>query len=221
MSLSKSNDGTIIPGVLMHINGRGVLLRGPSGVGKSDCALAMIQRGHLLVADDAVLIKQQDSQLIGSCPQIGFGLIHLRDLGIVDIREIYGAQSLSRSSRIDLQITLTRNAGSNCPISLIKGRRHSANYCGTIIPALKLTAVEQRPLAELIEIAVAQLNSTSEKLSHQDIPNRITYQESLVNTDFPPFDGAGEDQNTAYTPINNRTSRLSRAAEEVAWPKSG
>ncbi|MDR2939492.1 MAG: HPr(Ser) kinase/phosphatase [Clostridiales bacterium] len=96
-----------IHGVLIDIYGEGVLIMGESGIGKSETALELIKRGHRLVADDAVEIKRVSKQtLIGSCPEIIRYFIELRGIGIIDIKQMFGVESIKATQSIDLIIKL-------------------------------------------------------------------------------------------------------------------
>ena len=94
-------------GVLVDIYGEGVLITGESGIGKSETALELIKRGHRFVADDAVEIKRVSHQtLIGSCPELIKYFIELRGIGIIDVRQMFGVESLKATQTIDLAIKL-------------------------------------------------------------------------------------------------------------------
>lgn len=96
-----------IHGVLVDIYGEGVLIMGESGIGKSETALELIKRGHRLVADDAVEIKKVSNQtLIGSCPEIIRYFIELRGIGIIDVKQMFGVESIKATQNIDLIIKL-------------------------------------------------------------------------------------------------------------------
>ena len=96
-----------IHGVLVDVYGVGVLIRGESGIGKSEAALELIKRGHRLVADDAVEIRKvSDDTLVGTAPAITKYLIELRGIGIVDVKSLFGVQSVRETQNIDLVITL-------------------------------------------------------------------------------------------------------------------
>ena len=94
-------------GVLVDIYGEGVLITGESGIGKSETALELIKRGHRLVADDAVEIKKVSSNtLVGSCPKVIRYFIELRGIGIINVRQMFGVQSVKDTHGIDLIIKL-------------------------------------------------------------------------------------------------------------------
>lgn len=96
-----------IHGVLVDVYGVGVLIMGESGIGKSEAALELIKRGHRLVSDDVVEIRKvSDETLVGSAPDITKHFIELRGIGIVDVKTLYGVQSVRETQNIDLVITL-------------------------------------------------------------------------------------------------------------------
>lgn len=96
-----------IHGVLVDVYGIGVLIMGESGIGKSEAALELIKRGHRLVSDDVVEIRKvSDETLVGRAPDITRHFIELRGIGIVDVKMLYGVQSVRETQNIDLVITL-------------------------------------------------------------------------------------------------------------------
>ena len=96
-----------IHGVLVDVYGVGVLIMGESGIGKSEAALELIKRGHRLVSDDVVEIRKvSDETLVGTAPDITRHFIELRGIGIVDVKMLYGVQSVRETQNIDLVITL-------------------------------------------------------------------------------------------------------------------
>lgn len=98
---------TAIHGVLVDIYGVGVLIRGHSGIGKSETALELVKRGHRLVADDSVEIRQEDyDRLIGTSPPLIKHLLEIRGLGIIDVMSLFGAGSVINSKKVSLVINL-------------------------------------------------------------------------------------------------------------------
>lgn len=96
-----------IHGVLVDVYGVGVLIRGESGIGKSEAALELVKRGHRLVADDVVEIhKVSDETLVGTATEITRHFIELRGIGILDIKTLFGVQSVRRTQNIDMVIVL-------------------------------------------------------------------------------------------------------------------
>ncbi len=96
-----------IHGVLVDVYGEGILIMGESGIGKSEAALELIKRGHRLVADDVVEIKKvSDDTLIGTSPDITRHFIELRGIGIIDVKTLFGVESVKNTQAIDLVIKL-------------------------------------------------------------------------------------------------------------------
>lgn len=96
-----------IHGVLVDVFGEGVLIMGESGIGKSEAALELIKRGHRLVSDDVVEIRRvSDETLIGSAPDITRHFIELRGIGIIDVKTLFGVESVKDTQSIDMVIKL-------------------------------------------------------------------------------------------------------------------
>ena len=96
-----------IHGVLVDVYGEGVLIMGESGIGKSEAALELIKRGHRLVSDDVVELRRvSDETLIGSAPDITRHFIELRGIGIIDVKTLFGVESVKNTQSIDLVIKL-------------------------------------------------------------------------------------------------------------------
>ncbi len=96
-----------IHGVLVDVYGEGVLIMGESGIGKSEAALELIRRGHRLVTDDVVEIRKvSDETLIGSAPDITKHFIELRGIGIIDVKALFGVESVKETQSIDMVIKL-------------------------------------------------------------------------------------------------------------------
>ncbi|MDT8715221.1 HPr kinase/phosphorylase [Clostridium sp. 19966] len=97
---------TRLHGVLVDVYGIGILITGESGIGKSETALELIKRGHRLVADDAVDIKNIDGMLAGRSPFITGGMMEVRGMGIIDVPALYGLSSILYKKNIDFIISL-------------------------------------------------------------------------------------------------------------------
>ena len=96
-----------IHGVLVDVYGEGVLITGESGIGKSEAALELIKRGHRLVTDDAVEIRKvSDETLVGSAPGVTKYFIELRGIGIIDVKTLFGVESVKETQEIDMVIKL-------------------------------------------------------------------------------------------------------------------
>src|SRR5215510_14047809 len=100
---------TILHAVLMDVLGLGVLISGESGIGKSECALDLIVRGHRLVADDTVeVLRRQETILIGKCPELTRHHMELRGLGVINVKELFGIASTRSAKRVELIVQLER-----------------------------------------------------------------------------------------------------------------
>ena len=96
-----------IHGVLVDVYGEGVMIMGESGIGKSEAALELIKRGHRLVSDDVVEIRKvSDDTLIGSAPDVTRHFIELRGIGVIDVKTLFGVESVKNTQSIDLVIKL-------------------------------------------------------------------------------------------------------------------
>ena len=97
-----------VHGVLVDVYGEGVLITGESGIGKSEAALELIKRGHRLVSDDVVeLRKVSENTLIGTAPAVTKHFIEIRGIGIVDVKTLFGVQSVKEAQEINLVIKLS------------------------------------------------------------------------------------------------------------------
>ncbi|MBI4056936.1 MAG: HPr(Ser) kinase/phosphatase [Elusimicrobia bacterium] len=142
-----------VHGVLVDIYGLGVLIQGDSGIGKSECALELLKRGHILVSDDMVEIrKKRGGVLVGSCPQPLRHYMEVRGLGIIDVKLLFGIGSILNLSRIEMVVYL----------QLWKSRlfydrtgleEKSMKILGVGLPLIRIPVSPGRNLAVLIEVA--------------------------------------------------------------------
>src|SRR5204863_8447051 len=96
-------------GVLMDILGLGVFIAGESGIGKSECALDLVVRGHRLVADDTVELRcRGQSVLIGTCPELTRHHIEIRGIGLINVTDLFGVAATRSSKRVELIVQLER-----------------------------------------------------------------------------------------------------------------
>jgi HPr kinase/phosphorylase len=96
----------VIHGVLLDIYGLGVLLFGDSGVGKSECALDLVVRGHRLVSDDVVEIKRKEGTLEGTGPELTRYHMELRGVGIVNVKDLFGVAAVRMNKLVEYVIRL-------------------------------------------------------------------------------------------------------------------
>jgi len=144
---------TNLHATLVDIRGVGVLLRGASGVGKSECALALIERGHSLVADDFVIVTLiGDRELQGTSKELNRGYMECRGIGIINIASIFGVRSVRREKRVDLVVTFVlwqpgmdeERSGLEVENFEILGRK---------VPHMTIPVRPGRDMARLVEVA--------------------------------------------------------------------
>ena len=149
---------SIIHGVLMDVLGTGILITGPSGVGKSELALELISRGHILVADDSPEFRRiAPDRIEGSCPALLQDFLEVRGLGVLNIARMYGyAQTRKRKIlRFVIRLSADSEANRNAALDRAVGRlQQTRNIHGVEIPEQTLPVAPGRNLAVLVEAAV-------------------------------------------------------------------
>jgi HPr kinase/phosphorylase len=144
---------TTVHGVLMDILGLGVLVIGESGIGKSECALDLVVRGHRLVADDAVELRcRAESFVLGSCPELTRHHMEIRGLGLINVQDLFGVASTRTSKRVELVVQLERWE---------PGREYDRlglddayfDVMGVQIPMIRMPVAPGRNIAILVEVA--------------------------------------------------------------------
>jgi HPr kinase/phosphorylase len=144
---------TVIHGVLMDIIGLGVLIVGESGIGKSECALDLVVRGHRLVADDAVELRARaEAFLIGTCPELTRHHMEIRGLGLINVQDLFGVASTRRSKRVELVVQLERWDPAREYDRLGIDETHYETL-GVRVPMIRMPVAPGRNLAILVEVA--------------------------------------------------------------------
>ena len=139
-------------GVLMNIYGQGVLMLGDSGIGKSETAIELIKRGHRLVADDAVEIRQVSDQLFGTAPEIIRHYVEIRGVGIIEVQKLFGMGAVQFETEIDLVIQLEPWVEGKFYDRLGLGE-DSYTMLGVSLPYVTIPVRPGRNLAGIVEIA--------------------------------------------------------------------
>jgi HPr kinase/phosphorylase len=148
---SKLNTVQMIHGVLVDVFGVGALIIGESGIGKSEIALELISRGHLLAADDAVAVRREGNALIGCSPSVIRHLMEVRGIGIIDVRAMYGAGAVKVEQEIDMVVNLADYSDDTDYAA-----EESYRLSGVSVPLVNLPVRQGRNLAVLIEVAARQ-----------------------------------------------------------------
>jgi HPr kinase/phosphorylase len=144
---------TTIHGVLMGMFGIGVLILGSSGIGKSECALDLITRGHYLIADDSVVIKKVGEKLEGKSPDLIQDYLEIHGLGIINIRELFGVSAIGKGSQIEICIELKKWSEFE-EIDRLGITMMEEEIFGLKIPKFILPVTSGRNLSTLVETAV-------------------------------------------------------------------
>ena len=142
-----------VHGVLMDVFGVGVLILGKSGIGKSECALDLILRGHRLVADDMVYIqKRAPSMLFGSGFEVIQHHMEIRGLGIINIRSLFGVEAIRERKKIELVLELVEWDTSR-EYDRLGFEKEKYAILGVDLPMLKIPVTPARNLSTIIEVA--------------------------------------------------------------------
>ena len=151
-------------GVLVEVFGEGVLILGDSGIGKSETAIALVERGHRLIADDAVEIKRVSAKtLVGSAPSLIKHYVELRGIGIIDVRRLYGMGAVKDTEKIDLVIHLEHwEEGKMYDRFGLDDQPY--NILGIDVPSITVPVRPGRNLAIILEIAA--MNHRQKKMGY-------------------------------------------------------
>lgn len=150
---SKMAPAQTVHGVLVDVFGIGVLITGESGVGKSETALELVQKGHRLVADDRVDLHRQDElTIVGEAPEILSHLIEIRGVGIVDVMTLFGAGAIRSSVEIDLIVHL-ENWRKDSPYDRLGKDDEKEKVLGVDIKKLTIPVKTGRNISIIIEVA--------------------------------------------------------------------
>jgi HPr kinase/phosphorylase len=143
-------------GVLIDVLGVGVFIRGDSGIGKSECGLELVDRGHRLISDDAVDLKATSQGLLGASPLPTRDHMEIRGLGILNIQDLYGVSAVSPEKTIDLVVRLEkwnpRKAYDRLGLN-----REVETILDIDVPLLRLPVAPGRNVALLVELAAKNL----------------------------------------------------------------
>ena len=166
-----------IHGVLVDVFGEGILITGESGIGKSEAALELIRRGHRLVSDDVVEIKRVSKKsLIGTSPEVTRFFIELRGIGIIDVKNLYGVESVKMEQEINLVIQL-EDWNKDADYDRLGLEEKYVEYLGNKVAAHTLPIRPGRNLAIIVEAAA--INHRQKKMGYnaaEELYKRVTGQ---------------------------------------------
>jgi HPr kinase/phosphorylase len=184
----------IIHGVLLDILGLGVLVVGESGIGKSECALDLVVRGHRLVADDAVELRcRAQSFVMGTCPELTRHHMEIRGLGMINVQDMFGVASTRASKRVELVVQLERwEAGQEYDRLGVDDSFYE--LLGIRIPMVTMPVAPGRNVAILVEVAARnQLLRTSGHHAARRLVERVNRELELSGVDGDADVESGED----------------------------
>lgn len=166
-----------IHGVLVDVFGEGILITGESGIGKSEAALELIKRGHRLVSDDVVEIKRVSKDtLVGASPEVTRFFIELRGIGIIDVKNLFGVESVKMTQNIDLVIQL-EDWNKDADYDRLGLEEKYVEYLGNKVVAHSLPIRPGRNLAIIVEAAA--INHRQKKMGYnaaEELYKRVTGQ---------------------------------------------
>ncbi len=168
-----------IYGVMMSIYGRGIMITGKSGIGKSELALDLINRGHMLVADDRIDVTRFHTRIMCTAPKLLKRMLEIRGLGIVDVTRMFGANAYLNKCQLDFVIKLVKY-NEDMDQDRLNPINETRNILGLDVPMLTIPITEGKSLSVIIEAAVA--NYLLDKLgfnSNEDF--KLRYHEELQN----------------------------------------
>jgi len=161
----------------MDVLGLGVLIIGDSGIGKSECALDLVVRGHRLVADDTVQIRRRgDSVILGACPEPTRFHMELRGLGIINIRDLFGVAATRAAKRVELVVQLER-WDVHREYDRLGLDENVYELFGVKVPLICMPVAPGRNLSTLVEVAARNQLLRSRGLNAaRDFVNRLEQQ---------------------------------------------
>ncbi len=150
--IDKNKISERIHGVLVSVRRVGVLIIGKSGIGKSECALELIIRGHKLVADDLVIVKRHRGRLRGISDPLISGYLELHGLGVIKVRSHFGKDAMCPEKQVDMVVDFIEWDESSHARDFLKS--YTYVVLGEKLPLIKLPVRPARNMASLIEVAV-------------------------------------------------------------------
>lgn len=146
---------TLLHGVFLDIFGWGILLSGPSGIGKSDLALSLISHGHRLISDDAVEFYSVNNSLIGKCPADSLqDFLFLTSVGLINIRQLFGENAIGLQQKLNLIIELSIASNTTNSDSALQKQQKFQTIFDMAIPVVTIKIPSLGNLTKLVETIV-------------------------------------------------------------------
>lgn len=146
-----------VHGSMVDIRGIGVLILGKPGVGKSECAIGLIERGYSLVADDCTLVRvQAGRELIGTSPTVGRNIMEVRGIGFVDVPAMFGVKGIRTEKRVDLAVTL-KPWEEATEVERVGDKMETVTILGVAVPHMTIPIRPGRDVARLVEVAALHM----------------------------------------------------------------
>ena len=175
MRMKSSETDTTVHGVCVRIFDLGVLLIGASGIGKSECALELVTKGHRLIADDIVNIRKESStSLVASAFETGKNHMEIRGLGILNVQELFGSNAVCDETELELVIEILEWDPQH-DYERVGLTDHFYRIFDTDIPFVQLPIRAGRSLSTIVEVA-----ALNQLLKMRGINAAQTFQENLL-----------------------------------------
>lgn len=160
-------------GEMLRIFGVGIIITGKNGIGKSETALELLSRGHILVADDSVIVSNEGGELWGECPEAIKHFMEIRGVGIVDVEAVFGRDSVFERCKVDLIVEFEDWQSGKAYERVGKNNEYT-EILGLKVPKLLVPVTAGRNLAVVLEVAAREhLLKQKGKGSAEKLENRI------------------------------------------------
>lgn len=144
-------------GNLLRVKNVGVLITGASGIGKSELSIALLDRGHQIVSDDATEIYRDEGVLVGTCPEPIKGFMQINHIGTINIKKIFGNNAQIEKQVIDVNIALQDPQETDLPAHAMKPTESKTTFLDVKIPTFHVPIIVGKQIPLLIEILVQNL----------------------------------------------------------------
>ena len=163
-----------VHGCLLSVYGRGIMIIGESGIGKSEATLELIRKGHIMVADDAVALRRVRNRLLGKAPEILYGMLEIRGIGIIDCVKMFGAASVMPEIYLDYVIHLIPWSDEEVSQRPYLDEQEYYSVLEAEVPLIKIPVREGRSMSTIIESAVLNFNLKAMGIdSNSEFDNKV------------------------------------------------